>query len=119
VGDHQSLGEAFGVGIGGVLFQNQWNTNVNKQILSGSLPGEYIISIEHAEQAAEIIKDFPVPIQRIYRIIMAQAIDSLFILLASLSAFAFVVSLMSRNLSMSRESKSPQEFGERVRGNSS
>jgi hypothetical protein len=110
-----SLGEAFGVGIGGVVFQNQWNRHVREQISGGNIPGEYIISYRQAEHVATLITGFPGPIQTIYRVVMADVIDSLFIVLAALSGIALIVSLGSRNLSLSRETKSTQQFQEKTK----
>lgn len=113
-----SLGEAFGVGIGGVLFQNQWNKHVHQQLSAGNISAEYIISYRQAEEVASLIEVFPEIIQRIYRVIMADVIDSLFILLAVFSAAALLVSLGSKNLSLSRETKSVQQFKEKSKAES-
>jgi hypothetical protein len=110
-----SLGEAFGVGIGGAVFQNQWNKYILQELSSGGLSPDYILSYREAEQAAELTKQFPGPVQTVYRIVMANVIDALFIVLAAFSAAAFTVSLTSRNLSMDRETRSVQQFKERVK----
>jgi hypothetical protein len=110
-----SLGEAFGVGIGGVVFQNQWNRHVHEQLSAGNIPSEYVVSYRQAEHVATLMNRFPSPVQRIYRVIMADVIDTLFIVLAAISAAAFVVSLGSRNLSLSRETKSSQQFEVKVK----
>ena len=104
-----SLGEAFGVGIGGVVFQNQWTRHVEAL---NTLP-EPVVTYQEAEQAGELIKVFPLAVQMVYRVIMADVIATLFIVLAAFSGFAFVVSLGSRNLSMDRETKSSQQFKEK------
>lgn len=108
-----SLGQSFGVGIGGVLFQNQWNKYLHHELAAGNVLPKYSISYRQAEQTGELIKAFPEPVKIIYRVIMANVIDDLFILLASLSGLAFVVSLLSRNLSMDRETRSSQQFKEK------
>jgi hypothetical protein len=108
-----SLGQAFGVGIGGVVFQNQWNKKIQEELSSGRLSLDYIISYREAEQAAERIKPFPADVQTTYRILMADAIDNLFLVLAAFSAAALIVSLVSRNLSMDRETRSLQQFKEK------
>lgn len=113
-----SLGEAFGVGIGGVLFQNQWNKHVHEQVSSGSILPKYLISYRQAEQVSTLMESFPEAVQKIYRVIMADVIDSLFIMLAVFSAVAFLVSLRSRNLSLSRETKSVQQFREKGKAES-
>ena len=108
-----SLGQAFGVGIGGVVFQNQWNKKIQEELSSGRLSPGYIISYREAEQAAERIKPFPADVQTRYRILMADVIDALFVVLAAFSAAALIVSLVSRNLSMDRETRSLQQFKEK------
>jgi hypothetical protein len=108
-----SLGQAFGVGIGGVVFQNQWNKKIQEELSSGRLSPDYIISYREAEQAAERIKPFPADAQMTYRILMADVIDTLFVVLAAFSAAALIVSLVSRNLSMDRETRSLQQFKEK------
>jgi hypothetical protein len=108
-----SLGQAFGVGIGGVVFQNQWNKKIQEEFSSGRLLPEYLISYREAEQAAERIKIFPADVQAAYRILMADVIDILFVVLAAFSAAALIVSLVSRNLSMDRETISVQQFKEK------
>jgi hypothetical protein len=108
-----SLGQAFGVGIGGVVFQNQWNKKIQEKLSSGRLSPNYIISYREAEQAAERIKPFPAEVQATYRILMADVIDTLFLVLAAFSAAVLIVSLVSRNLSMDRETRSLQQFKEK------
>jgi hypothetical protein len=108
-----SLGQAFGVGIGGVVFQNQWNKKIQEELSLGRLSPDYIISYREAEQAAERIEPFPAGVQTTYRILMADVIDTLFLVLAAFSAAALIVSLVSRNLSMDRETRSLQQFKEK------
>ncbi|CAG8949011.1 hypothetical protein HYFRA_00002139 [Hymenoscyphus fraxineus] len=108
-----SLGQSFGVGIGGVVFQNQWSKHVQSAVSAGTIPPEYKLSYHQAEQAAALIQSFPSKVQIVYRVIMADVIDTLFIVLAGFSAVAFLASLASKNLSLDRETKSAQQFRER------
>jgi hypothetical protein len=110
-----SLGEAFGVGIGGVVFQNEWNRHIERAILSEIMAPEFVLSYKEAEQAASLIELFPVYIQTLYRVIMADVIEALFIVLAVFSGAAFLASLVSRDLSMDRETRSSQQFQEKKR----
>lgn len=114
-----SLGQAFGVGIGGVVFQNQWNKHVHEELNLGHLTEQYILSYREADQAAGLIEVFPSAVQTVYRIIMADVIDTLFIVLAAFSAFALVASFASRNLSLDRETRSVQQFKERAKAEKS
>jgi hypothetical protein len=110
-----SLGQAFGVGIGGVVFQNQWNKHVHEELKLGHLTEQYILSYRQAEQAAGLIEVFPNAVQTVYRIIMSDVINTLFIVLAAFSAFALIASFGSRNISLDRETKSVQRFKERAK----
>jgi hypothetical protein len=105
-----SLGQAFGVAIGGIVFQNVWDSRVRIAVTQGLLPAQYIISSVKAKHAASIIMHFPVQIQEIYRNISANTTDSLFEVIATFSGVAMLGSLFSKNLTMDRESKSEQHF---------
>lgn len=108
-----SLGQAFGIGIGGAIFQNEWEHQLKRRIREGSLPSEFILSKFQAEQAAELLKSFPEAVQRVYASIVADAIDSLFVALAAFSGVALLGSMLSKNLSMDRDTHSKNEFVER------
>lgn len=105
-----SLGQAFGVGIGATILQNVWGTKVAQSSAAGLIPAQYILSKFQAEQAGSLISMFPDAVQDVYRLIMADVIDALFIALAGFSGLALVGSLFSRNLSLDRESHSKHEF---------
>lgn len=108
-----SLGQAFGIGIGGAIFQNEWEHQLKRRIREGSLPNEFILSKFQAEQAVELLKSFPEVVQRVYASIVADAIDSLFVALAAFSGAALLGSMLSKNLSMDRDTHSKNEFVER------
>jgi hypothetical protein len=105
-----SLGQAFGVAIGGVVFQNVWDSRVAAAVTQGLLPAKYVLSSVEAEHAATIIIQYPIQVQKIYREISAKTTDSLFEVIAIFSGVALLGSLFSKNLSMDRESKSDQSF---------
>jgi len=105
-----SLGEAFGVGIGGAIYQNEWQRIVDDSVSRELLPKQYVLNSDVAEQAASLIHSFPPEITALYMDITAQVIDKLFIVLAALSGFAFLVSLIARDLSLKRDTSSAQAF---------
>lgn len=108
-----SLGETFGVGIGGLIFQSEWEHIVAAAVSGNRLPKQYILSSNDAEQSAALIAAFPLKVQTVYRQIVAQVIDKLFIVLASLSSLAFLVSLIAKNVSLEKDTRSAQAFTER------
>jgi hypothetical protein len=112
------MGQSFGVGIGGVVFQNQWNKHMNKAISSGSIPTEYILTYREAEQVPELIKPYhakpyPASVQVVYRTIMADVIDAVFIVIAAFAGLGLVASLVSKDLSLDRDTRSAQQFKEK------
>ncbi|KAF2186648.1 MFS general substrate transporter [Zopfia rhizophila CBS 207.26] len=110
-----SLGEAFGVGVGGSIFQNRWEALTNSYVQSGILPEEYRIGNHAAEGAAESIKQFPEGIQAVYREVMTGSLRTLWITFAVFSAVAFFVSLGQRNLSLA-EKKGEERDEEEMQG---
>ncbi|KAM7206557.1 efflux pump [Naviculisporaceae sp. PSN 640] len=73
----RSLGAAFGVGLGGVIFQNEWTRNVAEKILEGQIPEEFEIPASLSEVAFEIVKDFPQPVQEAYRWVFADSMRTI------------------------------------------
>lgn len=104
------LGQTFGVAIGGAIFQNVWSQKVAENIASGLLPAEFALSRLEAEQAGRLMAAFPDDIQMIYRGIVSQSVNAIFIVLAAFSAAATVGSFFSRNLSLDKDSSSSQAF---------
>jgi hypothetical protein len=105
-----SLGQAFGVAIGGVIFQNAWNQRISSNRIARLWPSQYVINGSQAEQSASLITGFPQALQAIYRSIMSDSINTVFIALAAFAAAATLVSLASENISLDRDSTSPQAF---------
>lgn len=105
-----SLGEAFGVSIGGTVFQNRWDALVSNAIRDGTISADYRISGNSAERAAVLLKTFPESIQHSYRSIMARSAGVIWITMASISGLALLGSLFSRNLSLDKEGTSEQKF---------
>jgi hypothetical protein len=96
-----SLGEAFVVGIG-LIFQSEWEHIVTAAVSENRLSKQYILSSNDAGQSAALIAAVPLEVQTVYRQIVAQVINKLFIVLGSLSGLAFLVSLMAKNISLER-----------------
>lgn len=94
-----SLGQSFGLGIGGTIFQNAWNAELDKQVALGRLRGTEIISARDAENAALLIRRLPEEARSAYAIIVSQSLRVLWITLAALAASACLATVFQRNLS--------------------
>jgi hypothetical protein len=104
-----SLGESFGVAIGNAIFQNRWAVEVQKRSVEGLIPAQFLISSKDAEQAANIIKRFPVPVQNLYRDIMASTISYVWIVVAGFSGAALLACLASEDISLRKKSAESPE----------
>ncbi|KAF1997494.1 MFS general substrate transporter [Amniculicola lignicola CBS 123094] len=111
-----SIGQAFGVGVGGVIFQNLWSARINSAVSSNLIPKQYVLGPQEVEMAGSLIQAFPVEIQHVYTAIMAQVIDRFFVVLTIFSGVAFLVSLGVKDLGMTKETKSAQKFSENALG---
>lgn len=93
----RSLGTAFGVGLGGVIFQNEWTRIVSRNVRENKIPTSLAIPGSHAEIAYEIIENFPEVIQAAYRWVFSDSLKTIWWVLMGLSIGGFLVSLTARN----------------------
>ncbi|KAL1632701.1 multidrug transporter [Neofusicoccum ribis] len=101
-----SIGQAFGMGIGGSVIQNRWDDLVN----SHHIPSKYNIPSSKVESAYKLAKAFPEKIQRAYGDITAKSIATLFIFCCALSAVGFLTSFISKDLSLDKDERGRQRF---------
>lgn len=62
----RSLGQAFRIAVGRVIFQNKWEAEVARYIADGSIPDIYRVGSEEAEVAYGVIAKFPEAVQEAY-----------------------------------------------------
>lgn len=93
----RSLGTAFGVGLGGVIFQNEWTIHVGSRVREGAIPERLIIPSSHAEAGYELIREFPESVQEVYRWIYSDSLTTVWWVMTGLSIVGFLVSLTCRN----------------------
>lgn len=102
----RSLGTAFGVAIGGVIFQNQWTSHLS----SSDIASQYQLGSNEAEIAYEIIPRFPKDVQILYQWIYADSLRVVWWVMMAVSLLGLVVSLMARNESLDRGLDGKQNF---------
>jgi MFS family permease len=112
----RSLGQAFGVAVGGVIFQNLWDVEVARRIGDGSIPVGYRVRSEEAEVAYRVIAGFPEEVQESYRWVYSDSLRMVWIIMTAVAAVGFVVSLVARNESLDKGAESRQGFREGRRG---
>jgi hypothetical protein len=108
----RSLGQAFRVAVGGVIFQNQWDVEVARRIGDGSIPVGYRVGSEEAEVSYRVIAGFPEEVQESYRWVYSDSLRMVWIVMTAVAAVGFVVSLVARNESLDKGAESRQGFRE-------
>lgn len=110
----RSLGTAFGVGLGGVIFQNEWTRIVSRNVRENRIPASLEIPGSHAEIAYEIIENFPEPIQVAYRWVFSDSLKTIWWVLMGLSIGGFLVSLTARNDKVAGGLSGSQNFNDKT-----
>lgn len=112
----RSLGQAFGVAVWGVTFQNQWEVEVAKRIADGSIPSAFRVGSEEAEVAYT----FPDALQESYRWVYSDSFRMVWVVMTVISAVGLLASLWARVESLDKGGSLRQGFregrgGERVK----
>jgi hypothetical protein len=106
----RSMGQAFGVAIGGTVFQNEFDRHVRLRVASGSIPPTMIIGGQGAENAFAYLKTFPRSVQIAYEYVYADSLRTLWYVLTGIGGIGLLFSLLQRNESMDRDLNSKQKF---------
>lgn len=101
----RSLGQAFGVTIGGTVFHNQFQRFVDEAVVSRKILKEFIITGEQAEGVYGIIKGFPEVVEEAYRYVYADALRNVWFVTTGIAGAGLLASLLAKNLSMDCGSK--------------
>ncbi|KAJ5033962.1 hypothetical protein NUH16_005380 [Penicillium rubens] len=112
----RSMGTAFGVGLGGVIFQNQWSKDVDSAVTAGRIPHELFVGSNVAETAYEVIRKFPEAVQEAYRGVYADSLATMWYVMMGLSVAGFLVSLVGRNDVISGGLAGKQNFKDERKG---
>jgi hypothetical protein len=108
----RSLGQTFGVALGGVIFQNQWDKNMAKDIANNSVPTSFQISGHEAEGAVLYLKDLPPAVLETAKYLYSDSLRAVWIFFIPLAGIAFIASLFMRNYSLDKVLNSKQAFDE-------
>lgn len=102
--------KSFGVAVGGVIFQNQWEVEVAKRIADGTIPAGYRVGSGEAEVAYGVIKTFPDAVQESYGWVYSDSLRMVWVVMTVISAVGLLASLMSRDESLDKGGSSRQGF---------
>lgn len=109
------MGQAFGVAIGGTVFQNQFDRYANKAVVAGTVPKEYLITGAQAASAYKVIAAFPEPVVRAYRYVYADSVRPVWYVTTGVAAAGLLASFLVRNESMDKGSQSKQAFKDKIK----
>ena len=109
----RSLGQTFGVALGGVIFQNQWDKNLAKDIANGSIPATFQIPGNEAEGAVLFLKQLSPDVLETVKWLYSDSLRAIWIFFIPLAGIAFLASLVMRNYSLDRVLNSKQAFDEK------
>ncbi|EER42825.1 conserved hypothetical protein [Histoplasma capsulatum H143] len=116
----RSLGQAFGVALGAVIFQNEFDRHASQAAATGGLIGSgnanMVIHGSQADAAFDLIKTFPENVQEVYRYVYADSLRTVWYVLTGISGFAFLVSLAMRDESLDKDAKGRHQFDHKRNG---
>jgi len=96
----RSLGQTFGVAIGGLIFQNEWNQNLAELIAENKLPPSFQIDGRQAESAVLFLHALPSPELGVVKQLYSESLRTIWIFYIPLSGFAFLASLLMKDYSL-------------------
>ena len=105
-----NLGQAFGVGIGGTILQNRWDSLLHQAAEQQGLPPKFQVTGARVESAWKITSTFPMKWRTLYREITAESISTLFIFCAAAAGVGLLSSFASKDLSLDKDARSSQRF---------
>ena len=108
----RSLGQTFGVALGGVIFQNQWDKNMAELIATNSIPTSFQISGQDAEGAVMFLSQLSPDVLRTVKGLYSDSLRAVWIFFIPLAGIAFIASLFMRNYSLDKVLNSKQMFDE-------
>lgn len=106
----RSIGQAFGVAIGGTVFQNQFDKFLNDALAKGTIPRQFIVTGAEAAGAYSAIGAFPESVVSAYQFIYADALRTVWYVNTSIAGAGLLVSLFLRNESMNRGNNGKRMF---------
>ncbi|KAK2799874.1 hypothetical protein FQN51_006475 [Onygenales sp. PD_10] len=107
----RSLGQAFGVALGAVVFQNEFDRLVKSAVERGEIgDGKYVILGSQADAVYKVIRTFPEQVQTVYRFVYADSLRTIWYVLTALAGVALLVSLVMRDESLNKEVKGKHQF---------
>jgi len=109
----RSLGQTFGVALGGAIFQNQWDKNLASLIEENAIPLAFQINGRQADSAVLLLKNVPPAIVSILKELYSKSLRGVWMFFVPLAGVSFILSLFAKNYSLDKALNSKQAFEEK------
>jgi hypothetical protein len=106
----RSLGNTFGVAIGGAIFQNEWDKNMAALVAQNAIPVAYQVPGNEAEGVILHLGELPANILVLAKELFSESLRTVWIFFIPLAGVAFLASLLMRNYSLDKVLNSKQMF---------
>jgi hypothetical protein len=104
----RSLGEALGVAIGGVIFQNEFDQLISMQ--TGNLPSEYVISGANAAGFVPMPPFVPDAVRAILQSVYADSLRGIWVVMTATAGIGLLSSFLAKDLLLNEKDKVGEEF---------
>jgi hypothetical protein len=108
----RSFGQTFGVAIGGVIFQNEFDKQIALRVLRGNLSPEYAIPGRDAEAFVSMLSSVPETVRIVLQYIYANSIRVMWYVMIPFAGIGLLTSFLSRDLLLNQEHDTSQRFEE-------
>lgn len=108
----RSFGQTFGVAIGGVIFQNQFDKKVAEQVAMGNLSSEYAVTGRDATAFVYLLASVPEAVRAVLQYIYADSIRVMWYAMIPLAGIGLLMSFLSKDLLLNQEHDTTQRFEE-------
>ena len=109
----RSFGQTFGVAIGGVIFQNEFDKGIAKQVLLGNISPDYAIRGRDAAAFVSLLRSVPEAVRIVLQYIYADSLRLMWYVMIPFAGIGLLTSFLSRDLSLNQQHDTAQRFEER------
>lgn len=106
----RSFGQTFGVAMGGVIFQNEFDKNIIRQ--SRLVPAQYMVSGRNAAGYVSLLGSVPYAVRIILQSVYADSLRIIWYVMIPFAGIGLVVSFLARDLLLVRKHDVAQSFEE-------
>ena len=104
----RSFGQTFGVAMGGVIFQNEFDEKIADQI--SNLPPQYVVSGSNAAGFVPMLASVPVAVRVVLQYVYADSLRIIWYVMIPFSGVGLLVSFLAKDLLLVQKHTTDQSF---------